>query len=350
MNNTIKVSVIVPVYNVKSYLSACLTSLMHQTLTEVEFLVVNDGSTDGSELELESFAQKDARFRVVHQTNQGVSAARNHGLQLAQGECVAFVDADDFVAPDFLMQLYSAFIQYDVQIVTACFTSQVDGQWVPQKLKIPVNRVFENAAIHHDIIPHFLQSDSLNSSCVKLFSRDLIQQYQLLFQVGMTNGEDALFCLQAFAKASRIVFIDYAGYHYREVAGSASRNILAKDYLQLAVDTFSFDHQSYAQLQLSPEIINHYKSIRLIENLYDLIHIYLRPNPAVAWFKRVNAVRTIIYHPVLVSALHHFGEHLEASTYGYRKKMLTFMRKQFLWGILGLTLYSNFRNHYYFSK
>ena len=125
---------------------------------------------------------------------------------------------------------------------------------------------------------------------------------------------------------------------------------MAKDYLQLAVDTFSFDHQSYAQLQLSPEIINHYKSIRLIENLYDLIHIYLRPNPAVAWFKRVNAVRTIIYHPVLVSALHHFGEHLEASTYGYRKKMLTFMRKQFLWGILGLTLYSNFRNHYYFSK
>jgi glycosyltransferase involved in cell wall biosynthesis len=346
----IKISVIIPVYNVTSYLTECLTSLVHQTLTAVEFIVVNDGSTDGSDLILESFAQEDPRFRVLHQTNQGVSVARNQGLKLAQGECVAFVDADDFVASDFLEKLYTAYTLHQTQIVTACFTSQVDGQWIPQKMFIPTAKVFTSAEIHHDIIPHFLQADTLNSSCVKLFSRSLIMNNHIIFLSELSNGEDALFCLQAFAKAERIVFIDYSGYHYRQVSGSASRNIMAKNYLQLAIDTFTFDHQSYAQLQLSSKVINRFKSIRLIENLYDLIHIYLQPQSAVAFSIRVKAVRAIIHHPILVATLKCWGKDLEASTNGYRKKMLTFMRKKFLWGILGLTLYSNFRNKQYFSK
>lgn len=346
----IKVSVIIPIYNVASYLTECLTSLVHQTLTPVEFIVVNDGSTDGSDLILESFAQEDPRFRVLHQTNQGVSAARNNGLQIAQGECIAFVDADDYIAPDFLEKLYIAYSQYNVQIVTSCITSQVDGQWVLQKMKIQVDFVFESTVIHHEIIPFFLQTDDLNSSCVKLFSRSLIMNNHIIFLSELSNGEDALFCLQAFAKAERIVFIDYSGYHYREVSGSASRNIMAKNYLQLAIDTFTFDHQSYAQLQLSSKVINRLKSIRLIENLYDLIHIYLQPQSDLAFSIRVKAVRAIIHHPILVATLKCWGKDLEASTNGYRKKMLTFMRKKFLWGILGLTFYSNFRNKQYFSK
>lgn len=347
MNNTIKVSVIIPVYNVAPYLSECLSSLMHQTLTDVEFIVVNDGSTDGSDFILESFAQKDSRFRVIHQTNQGVSVARNQGLQLAQGECVAFVDADDFVAADFLEKLYTAYSLYQVQIVTACFTSQVDGQWIAQKISIPTARVFTATEIHHDIIPYFLQGDTLNSSCVKLFSRAFIEHHKIAFPKGMTNGEDALFCLQAFAKAERIVFMDYSGYHYREVSGSASRNILAKNYLQQAIDTLDFDHQKYADLQLSPTRINHYKAHRYMEAIYNLIHIYLKPNATVSWRKRVNVVRQIVHHPKTKATVHYLLKDLETDASGYRKKMLQCIRARFLFGILALTFYSNYRNQYY---
>ncbi|MCZ8298005.1 MAG: glycosyltransferase [Flavobacterium sp.] len=347
MNNTIKVSVIIPVYNVAPYLSECLSSLMHQTLTDVEFIVVNDGSTDGSDLIFESFAQKDSRFRVIHQSNQGVSVARNQGLQLAQGECVAFVDADDFVAADFLEKLYTAYSLYQVQIVTACFTSQVDGQWIAQKISIPTARVFIATEIHHDIIPYFLQGDTLNSSCVKLFSRAFIEHHKIAFPKGMTNGEDALFCLQAFAKAERIVFMDYSGYHYREVSGSASRNILAKNYLQQAIDTLDFDHQKYADLQLSPTRINHYKAHRYMEAIYNLIHIYLKPNATVSWRKRVNVVRQIVHHPKTKATVHYLSKDLETDASGYRKKMLQCIRARFLFGILALTFYSNYRNQYY---
>lgn len=350
MNNTIRVSVIIPVYNVTSYLTECLTSLAHQTLTAVEFITVNDGSTDGSDLILESFAQKDSRFRVVHQSNQGVSVARNQGLLLAQGECVAFVDADDFVANDYLEQLYEAYICHSVQIVVSNYTSQVDGKWVEFRKQFINNEIYSNLQIHHEIIADFLKNDSLNTSWGKLFSRGLINSHEIFFPSGVTNGEDAFFCMKAFAVAESLMFINNSGYHYREVYGSASRNILAKNYLQIAVDTYSFDHQSYAQLILPSDLIYRYKSQRFIENLYSLIHIYMCTKEYVPWVKRVKAVYQIIQHPKLNEALQSFGNSLEKTSFGYRKMMLRFMRRKFLLGIISLTTYSNFRNNYFKSK
>lgn len=105
-NSSIKLSIIVPVYNVAAYLNDCLASLMIQPYeSEMEFVVVDDGSTDGSAELLDEVALKDSRFHVIHQMNQGVSAARNKGLDESRGKYIAWVDSDDMITPDWYVSI-----------------------------------------------------------------------------------------------------------------------------------------------------------------------------------------------------------------------------------------------------
>lgn len=103
----IKVSVIVPVYNVEKYLRECLNSLVNQTLKEIEIICINDGSEDSSLEILNEYASKDSRFVIINQENSGQSVARNKGLDVAKGEYIGFVDSDDWVDLNFFENLYS---------------------------------------------------------------------------------------------------------------------------------------------------------------------------------------------------------------------------------------------------
>ncbi|MEN9336614.1 MAG: hypothetical protein RLZZ500_1601 [Bacteroidota bacterium] len=348
MSNTINVSVIIPVFNVEPYIDYCMQSLQKQSLSSIEFIFVNDGSSDATAHKIEEAAKKDNRIKLFHQENKGVSAARNVGLKNASGTFVTFVDGDDTIEPDYIEKMYQAASQCKASLIVANFKSETATGWSQSESVYDANRMITNEEIHQKIIPIFLQKDSLNSSCVKLFELQLIRDNQLFFPEGMTNGEDALFCLQAFSKATSVVFIQNWGYNYRSVVGSASRNIFSKDYLKIALDNFNFDHKKYADLHMDQESIHFYKSLRLIDNLYDLIHIYLRPNAAISWWERVKKVRTIIANPQVKSVIDQFGPQLEQETFGYRRKMLQSMRQQSLVCVLVLTFYSNFRNHYYF--
>ena len=107
-----KISVIIPVYNVENYLKRCLNSVLNQTLKDIEIICVNDGSTDDSAQICEEYALKDERFSVFHQENKGVSAARNKGLSLAEGEYICFIDSDDSIKENYLSHLLSLFVDY----------------------------------------------------------------------------------------------------------------------------------------------------------------------------------------------------------------------------------------------
>lgn len=111
------VSIIVPVYNVSSYLNRCLNSLLEQTFKEIQVILIDDGSTDDSGKICDSFAKKDSRFRVIHQQNSGLSAARNSGLSLATGEYVIFVDGDDYVEKEYVEKLNLKAADTDSDIV-----------------------------------------------------------------------------------------------------------------------------------------------------------------------------------------------------------------------------------------
>ena len=115
MNNK-KVSIIVPVYNVEKYLQRCIESILTQTETDFELLLIDDGSKDKSGLICDEYAQKDKRVNVIHKENGGVSSARNLGIEKANGEWMCFIDADDYVRQDFLSDIQQ-YLFNDVDIV-----------------------------------------------------------------------------------------------------------------------------------------------------------------------------------------------------------------------------------------
>ena len=115
------VSIIVPVYQVKNYVGECVESLLRQTYTNLEILLVDDGSTDGSGAICDEYARGDNRIRVIHQENQGLSSARNTGLDQAKGEYVAFVDSDDAVRLDYIETLYDLADRYQADIAVCAY-------------------------------------------------------------------------------------------------------------------------------------------------------------------------------------------------------------------------------------
>ena len=126
-----KISIIVPIYRAEKYLPRCIESILSQTFTDFELILVDDGSPDRCGLICDEAAKKDARIRVIHQPNQGVAAARNAGLDAARGKWLGFVDADDFVAPRYLEALCRAAVRYDEADCVMCSSELVDRNGEP---------------------------------------------------------------------------------------------------------------------------------------------------------------------------------------------------------------------------
>ena len=118
------ISVIVPVYNVEAYLEECLDSLKNQTYTDIEVILVNDGSIDNSQAICELYCEQDSRFHLINQENQGQSAARNHGVNASIGELITFVDSDDVLKEDMLEQLMKQMTSEDIDIVECWYTNE----------------------------------------------------------------------------------------------------------------------------------------------------------------------------------------------------------------------------------
>ena len=123
----VKISVIVPVYNVEPYLPQCLDSLIEQTFNDIEIICVNDGSTDGSLNVLNHYAAKDSRIKVIDKPNGGVSSARNRGLDAAQGEYISFVDGDDWLKQNAYEEIISAVDKRNVDMAVFGYYEYLDG-------------------------------------------------------------------------------------------------------------------------------------------------------------------------------------------------------------------------------
>lgn len=115
MNENVKVSVIVPIYKIERYLHQCVDSIIAQTFTDFELLLIDDGSPDGCPAICDEYAQKDARIRVFHKPNGGLTSARNHGLDNAKGDWIMHIDGDDWIEPTYIEELYNAAIKNDAE-------------------------------------------------------------------------------------------------------------------------------------------------------------------------------------------------------------------------------------------
>lgn len=162
------ISVIVPVYNMEEYIKQCLDSILNQTYTNLEIIVVDDGSNDGSEKICDDYKNKDSRITVIHQKNSGVSVARNVGLDFCKGKFISFVDPDDYVEPQYIEYLYNSLIENCVDI------SLCDYNYVDKNSKITGNEKWDNIDIIHG--KELLKENrKLINSVVwnKLYSRDI---------------------------------------------------------------------------------------------------------------------------------------------------------------------------------
>lgn len=336
------VSVIIPVYNAEAHLKKCIESLLAQTLEACEFIFVNDGSNDGSASLIEQYV--DSRIVLIHQQNQGVSAARNRGLQIASGEYVGFVDADDFIEPDFFEQLYHKATSEAIDIVICrYFYFSAVGQQ-KSELPYPKNLLLDQQFIGKTIISHLIGNDTLNAIWNKLYRRALISEHAIWFPKGVALGEDGWFNLQCFRKAKSARFIDYAGYHYQEVPGSATRNLQSKNYFHRILEDFQQDYSSFANEFLSTEDIELLKVKKFLKKTIALLHVYYDEENNLTPLQRSTLVDEILYNETTKKNLHTYNNMLILPKSKYERIIIFALKHRLKFIIRWAIGYSNFRN------
>ena len=209
------VSVIVPVYNAKKWIGRCLNSIKNQTYSDIEVIVVDDGSVDGGRTIAERIACDDKRFRVYPNSNHGVGYTRNFGISKAKGEYLAFVDSDDYIAQDYIETLLHHFT--DETDLVICGYNEVAAD-ENNKDKIIKEHVL-NAGVYKyltgDIYNDFYNVRGyINSPCLKLFRKSIITEHHVRFPEDMITGEDLIFNLLYFQYMRKYVYIPFAGYQY----------------------------------------------------------------------------------------------------------------------------------------
>ena len=204
------ISIILPVYNAESYLRRCIDSILAQSYSDFELLLIDDGSTDGSGTICDAYAAKDSRVRVFHKENGGVSSARNLGLDNAQGEYITFCDADDYVAPDWLAAYGDAMAE-DVDLAIQGYYT-IDGDNV--KVKSLQSSTGNTIDEKRQLIVSLMCQGVYGYLWVKLFRKELIAQNNLRFDVQSAFREDEQFFSKYLEKTASFACVDRVGYYY----------------------------------------------------------------------------------------------------------------------------------------
>ncbi len=214
--NTQTISVIVPIYNTAVLLPRCIDSILAQSYEDLEILLINDGSTDESGKVCDAYAAKDARVRVLHKENGGLSSARNAGLSMASGDYIAFVDSDDYISPGIYEGLLSL-LGSDTDAIANAMYVRVDenGKETPSAVPHTKTETFPKEQFVRELLLH--TGDV--SVCTKLFPRALLSGVR--FPEGKLN-EDLLFILSVTECVREIRFLGEVGYYYFTRSGSIS--------------------------------------------------------------------------------------------------------------------------------
>lgn len=238
MNDNVQISVIIPVYNTESYLDACLSSVVRQTHSNLQIILIDDGSTDGSGANCDRWAETDERIQVIHQKNAGVSAARNAGLAAASGELIAFLDSDDTLPQDAYARLLNAMGSADL-VMGKTRNMAEDGMLLacddladitPQRDAFLLE-LFEEQ--HGCYLGHLFD---------KLIRREILEQHQIRFDPAIRMNEDRLFLTEYLVHCGGISLSDAVVYHYRQRGSSVMQQTRAsatvRDSEMTVLDSF----------------------------------------------------------------------------------------------------------------
>lgn len=221
------VSIIVPIYNSEKYLKDCLDSLANQTYKEIEVVCVDDGSKDGSGNICDEYGDKYSNFKVVHQQNGGVCAARNTGLDNASGDYFCFVDSDDTIPLNAIEILHGKMKEYQADIVVGNCAVQTAGGGFVSFFEIGEDVVSDGNENVIKRSPQYI----FDSACAKLYSKKTIKDIR--FKVGKKINEDVFFVFECLMNCSKIVEINDAVYRYLYHEGSASHSDFSEKYYDI---------------------------------------------------------------------------------------------------------------------
>ncbi|WP_147534134.1 glycosyltransferase family 2 protein [Bacillus marasmi] len=207
------ISIIVPVYKAESFLHQCIQSILNQTFKDFELILVNDGSPDNSGKVCDDFALKDERIKVIHKNNEGVSKARNTGIDASIGKYLMFCDADDFVEPTWCEEMINKVKDHSVVICGHYLNNQKANQNTISPVLLGNDGDYFSFK-KKDIFPYY-QKHFINSPWNKIFNAKMIKQNQIRFNESLSIGEDLLFNLDYLKLVDEdIIVVNKPLYHY----------------------------------------------------------------------------------------------------------------------------------------
>ena len=247
-----KISVIVPIYKVENYLRECVDSILNQTFSDFELILIDDGSPDNCPIICDEYAKKDARIKVLHKENGGLSSARNAGLKVAKGEFLSFVDSDDYISLNFLSNLYKTMVDVQCDMVVCQYTSNKE-ELTGEKIS-PLNVLKPNEYWGQKF------SDA-NSTVVwnKLYKKEIFNN--VIFPEGRTH-EDEFIIDVLVSRAKTIAVLKDKLYFYRKRSDSIMSKGFSADYVFALINRIKF---------YNTEVTNR---DRLTKTIYLLISIF----------------------------------------------------------------------------
>ena len=267
------ISVIVPVYNVEEYLEECLESIKNQTYSNIEVILVNDGSTDNSQAICERYCQQDPRFHLINQENQGQSVARNNGVAASTGELITFVDSYDVVSAKYLENLYD-YMTEEIDLIECEYRVTRTVFDTLKELENP-QIVFEGNS--EEVVIKCCNYGLSYSPVCKLYRRHLVEDFPFLTGV---IYEDIYHGVGILKFIRKMVRLDYVGYYYREHSNSTMRRRFSEKNLDLftccdkLVDLFSLDEKliPYIGKFLVQIVTTHHKDYIRRDNPYQQVY------------------------------------------------------------------------------
>lgn len=294
------ISVIVPVYKTEAYLRQCVDSIRNQTYRNLEIILVDDGSPDGSGKLCEEMSLEDPRIRVIHKENGGLSSARNAGLDIMHGDFVSFVDSDDWILPSMYECMYKAMGKYHIKVV-ACGLQTDNGRCFDSEHLL--NRSITSFSCEEALIEITKNEKITNSVCDKLWSREIFDEIR--FPIGKYY-EDTRIMHRLLDAAKYIVYIPEPMYIYRETVGSITRGDFQTrkfEFVEAAKERIVYYSQKHpeicnyavadyvrASLLLIWQSRNSYESAEYRSELIREMKGYL-PKEAVALLNKKNKIK-----------------------------------------------------------
>lgn len=218
--NSPQISVIIPCYNIDKFLSKCIESILIQTFEDFELILIDDGSNDSTFGICEEYQKRDSRVKVFSHQNKGVSYTRNRGIALAEGECIMFIDGDDYIKADFIEKLLT---DYDQGTWPICGMINVRNNQPQENEKYcRLLKLYPHGKIDRNNFLDLLEYETYSSPCCRLYSKLILVQNNILFDENISYQEDLVFNLDYSKYLNKAVIINYYGYYYIEHQNSST--------------------------------------------------------------------------------------------------------------------------------